>query len=221
VFAELQQLFYGRCTVGQPIQLHKFRSTAIGNEITQLLTSVHVAIKHNRPLVISPEHKFIWFGTNQQYDLADLFRLSSCQQLYERNSRAWPQSAVSTLKGWAYPGHPAELAHTGHFWGTGARAQEQSGGAFAKAPFIAWWKTMTSFMLRPSDKLLRDAAASTKSDLPPKFDLPPSLQGGLTAPSATVDLDLLSTTFNTYLDPAHQGRGVPACVLVTTPRTGC
>jgi hypothetical protein len=170
---KLRKLFYKPCKVGQPIQLHTFRSTALGNEITQVLTSLHVAITHNRPLVFSSERKFIWFGSysNQQYDLAELFRLSSCQMPYQQAPSAWPQSAIFSFQGkkgtgkgfgqWSYPGHPRELAHSGKFWGSQPSASSSSRNvAYSQAPYIAWWKTMTAFMLRPSDKLLQGSVAS-------------------------------------------------------------
>jgi hypothetical protein len=63
VWNDMAQIHYGNCDNTTDVYLHKFTRSGLGNEITQLVISFHLAMLRRKPLVmVDYEKNLMWLG---------------------------------------------------------------------------------------------------------------------------------------------------------------
>jgi hypothetical protein len=176
--ALIEQAFKGPCNTERPLQIHNFLHTGFGNELQQVVSSLQMATMHGRSFVFNPAEKFMWLqGT--KYQLGDIFRLSACQELYEKSPLKWLAKDKHENHGFV-----EYITSNGHFGPTRFNEMAElppqmdpSFGKFAstKAPLTIWFKLLSGHVIQLSHRILNDLR---ESDVLAEFPLMPTAAEG-------------------------------------------
>ncbi len=143
------------CTAATPVHYAPVSPNGIGNKVMALVAAFNVALHDGRRLVVTD-----WPPLTMpvSYALADVLRVSSCQEVFERARAREGAPPVEKCTEVRCPHYTRcsffSDARTQPHWATGRLRQLLVPAEFAQhIEWAEWWRLLTSHLFRPSARL--------------------------------------------------------------------